>query len=361
MRILHVEAGRHSYGGARQVGWLIDGLAACGVDNLLVCMPAHALAGRDNARVFEWPIGGDLDFSLRRRLETLIAGEQPDVVHVHSRRGADSFGGRAARTAGIPAVLTRRVQSREPRVWLRWKCRPYAAIVAISSAVRDELLAGGIGADRIRLIPSAVDTGSFCPDPAARARLIDAFSLPTDARIAGTVAQLISRKGLELLPPLTARLLRDDPQFRLVLFGQGPERAGLEREVSRLGLAGRLLFAGFRDDWPELAPGLDLLLHPAHREGLGVAVLEAMSAGVPVVASAVGGIVDLIDDRLDGRLVAPGDAAAWHAAVSELLDRAELRQLLGEAGRRKVQSRFTIDRMADSYLRLYRELVAGVD
>jgi glycosyltransferase involved in cell wall biosynthesis len=276
---------------------------------------------------------------------------------VHSRRGADSFGGRAARSAGVPAVLTRRVQSAEPGFWFRWKSAPYASIVAISTAVRDELTAWGIADDRLALIPSAVDTALYRPDADARGRLIARYVLPADALIGGAAAQLIARKGLDVLLPLTVRLIATEPKFRLLLFGQGPAKRKLEREIGRFGLGGHVTLCGFEPDLPALVPGLDLFLHPARREGLGVAILEAMSAGVPVVASAVGGIVDLIEDGVDGRLVKQDAFDEWYVVARDLLADANRREALARTARDKVESRFTIERMTDTYLTLYRAVL----
>jgi glycosyltransferase involved in cell wall biosynthesis len=357
VKILHVETGRHLYGGARQAGYLIDGLAARGIENLLVCPAGHPLTKCRATKVFEWRLGGDLDVSLCRRLARLATQLRPDIVHAHSRRGADSFAGRAAQRAGVASVLTRRVQSAEPGLLLRWKIRPYRAVVAISRAVHTELAGLGIPARRLRLIPSAVDTALFRPDADARARLVSRYSLPPDALIGGAVAQLIRRKGIDRLLRLVARLSATEPRFRLLLFGRGPERNRLEREMLRLGLDHRVIFCGFEPDLATLLPGLDLFVHPALREGLGVAVLEAMSAGVPVVASAVGGIPDLIEDGLDGRLIGPDAEDDWYETVRQLLADPARRAELAITARRKVESRFTIDRMTESYLTLYREVL----
>ncbi|MGD8339234.1 MAG: glycosyltransferase family 4 protein [Gammaproteobacteria bacterium] len=357
MKILHLEAGRHLYGGARQVGNLINGLADEGVDNLLVCMAGHELVDRVRAEVAELRLGGDVDLSLSRRLQRLAREARPDVIHVHSRRGADTFGGRAARSAGIPSILTRRVQSAEPAAWLRFKCRPYSRTVAISSAVRAELERAGIDRDRLRLIPSAVDVNRLQPEPEARAGVIRRYGLPDDALIAVSAAQLIRRKALDFLLPLAARLVASQPRFRLLLFGQGPQRARLESQAVRLGLEGRVLFCGFDPEWSQLLPGFDLLLHPARREGLGAVVLEAMSAGLPVVASAVGGIVDVIEDGVDGCLVAPDAGNDWYRVVHDLLENPDRRARLGVEARRTVESRFTIEGMTESYLELYEEVI----
>jgi glycosyltransferase involved in cell wall biosynthesis len=357
LKVLHIEAGRHLYGGARQVGYLIGGLKARGVENLLVCRPDHVLTGlAPIATILPTRLRGDLDVTLTSRLGRLMREHAPDLVHVHSRRGADGAGGRAARAAGRPAVLTRRVESTEPAWWLRRKCAPYAAVVAISSAVAAELEGAGVAREKIRRIASAVDTRLFAADPGARARLLQRFGLPDDALLAGCAAQLIPRKAQDFLLPLAARLVAAEPRFKLLFFGQGRTRQALERRAASLGLGDSVRFAGFLPEWPLLLPGLDLLLHPARREGLGSAILEAMSAGVPVVAAAAGGIVDVIEDGRDGCLLPPDDGEAWHAMVLGLLGDPARRKALAAAGRRKVEKEFTIDLMTERYLELYRDV-----
>lgn len=362
MKLVHIEAGRHLYGGARQAAYLIRALAARGLDNVVVCTQGSAigrsLRGLPRVEIVEWPLHGDLDLALPGRLRRLLQASRPDLVHVHSRRGADSFGGRAARAAGVPAVLTRRVESAEPGFWLGIKLRPYTAVVAISQAVRDELaVRAGIDRSAIRLIPSAVDGELFRPDAAARARLLERFDLPEGAFILATAAQLIARKGQDFVLDIAAHLQSRRPEFRWLLFGRGPGRARLERRARRLGLGDTLRFCGFVTDWCQVLPGLDLLLHPARREGLGSVVLEAMSAGVPVLASAVGGLVDVVETGADGRLLPPDDTQAWTAAIVELADDTRQRRRLGEAARRKAGTVYTIARMTDRYLELYRDVV----
>jgi glycosyltransferase involved in cell wall biosynthesis len=357
LKVLHIEAGRHLYGGARQVGYLISGLKARRVENALVCRPGHPLTGLEPvATILPTQLRGDVDIGLASRLERLIRENAPDLVHVHSRRGADAAGGRAARAAGRPAVLTRRVESAEPAWWLRRKCAPYAAVVAISTAVAAEIEGAGVPRDRIHCIPSAVDTQLFAPDPGARARLLARFTLPDDSLVAGCAAQLIPRKAQDFLLPLAARLVAVEPCFRLLFFGEGRTRQALERRAVALGLGDTVRFAGFLPEWPWLLPGLDLLLHPARREGLGSVLLEAMSAGVPVVAAAAGGIVDVIDDGEDGRLLPPDHGDDWHRTVLDLLRDPGRRAALAAAARRKVATDFTIDRMTERYLALYGDV-----
>ncbi|HEX5421633.1 MAG TPA: glycosyltransferase family 4 protein [Gammaproteobacteria bacterium] len=358
MKIVHLEAGRHLYGGAQQVCYLIDELARGGIENVLVCPPGAAFTRRAAAaEVVEVPIAGDLDLGLVRRLRRLFVSLKPDLVHVHSRRGADLYGGLAARSRW-PAVLTRRVDSAEWQRWARFKYGRYAALVAISRIVESRLLDAGLPRERVHRVPSGIDTERFRPDPAARARLLDAFSLPPDAFVVGVIAQLIPRKGHERLLGRIPVLVAKHPRLVVLGFGRGPLAGRLAKQVSANSLQRHVKLAGFRDDLASLLPGLDAVLHPARGEGMGVAVLEALSAGVPVVASRVGGIVDVIEHGVHGLLVEPGDQRGWVGAVEQLLADPDARRRYGAAGRRRVQEQFSASRMAAGNLRIY-EAVLG--
>ena len=358
MRIAHLEAGRHLYGGAAQVRYLVDGLTARGVDNLLLCPAGSELArGAPAATVRALPMRGDLDLTLPLRLVRALARFRPDVVHVHSRRGADIYGGLAAALAGVPAVLTRRVDAAEPNWLARWKYKPYAAIVALSRAIEAQLAAAGVDTARVVRIPSAVDTARYRPDAAARARLLAAFALPNDAIVVGVVAQLIERKGHDTLLASLAELIRVEPTLRVLLFGRGPLGPKLRAQIAACGLGGHVTLAGFRADLPELLPGLDVLAHAAVREGLGSALLEAASAGVPVVAYAAGGVPDAVVDGMTGLLVPVGDAAALRAALARLLAGRVERARLGAAARAHAERHFGIDGLVDAHFTLYARVL----
>jgi len=276
---------------------------------------------------------------------------------VHSRRGADLYGGVAAALAGIPAVLTRRVDAPEPPLLARLKYRPYRVIVALSRAIERQLAAAGVPAERIVPIPSGVDTQRYRPDAAARERLRAAFALPTDALVVGVIAQLIERKRHSWFFSLLPELVREWPQLRVVCFGRGPLERRLRAELDERGLARNVVLAGFRADLPALVPGLDALVHPAAREGLGLALLEAASAGVPVVACAVGGVPDVVVDGETGLLVARDAAAALGRALRELLAAPDVRSRLGVAARRHVERRFDAQRLVAAHHSLYRRVL----
>jgi glycosyltransferase involved in cell wall biosynthesis len=359
MRIVHIEAGRHLYGGAAQVRHLVDGLAAARVDNVLVCPPGSALAAAPPAgQLVELPMGGELDLRLVPRLTRVLRDVAPDIVHVHSRRGADLYGGMAAALAGVPAVLTRRVDAREP-AWLgRLKYRPYRVVIALSRAIEAQLRAAGVDDSRIARIPSAVDSQRFRPDVAARARLLTAFALPADALVIGVVAQLIERKRHAWLVGLLPELVRRQPNIRVLCFGAARSKLHCARRSPRVVWRASVLLVGYRSDLPEIVPGLDVLAHPAAREGLGVALLEAASAGVPVVACAAGGVPDVVEDGRTGMLVAVGDAAGFARALESLLAAPAQRRQLGVAARARVERHFGVAGLVDAHRSLYDRLLA---
>jgi glycosyltransferase involved in cell wall biosynthesis len=362
MRVVHIESGLHLYGGAQQVRYLLGGLASEGIDNVLICPRGSAIAdavgGIDGAaEVIDIPMRGDLDIALPGRLRALIESRRPSLVHVHSRRGADKFGGWNARWAGVPAVLTRRVESAEFRALALLKYQPYAAIIAISRAIETELKDNmGLSERRIHYVASGVDTQQFAPSERA-GRLEELLGLPADALTIGIVAQLIPRKGHARLFRLLPRLLDAYSRVRVVCFGQGPFRDELDTLLRDLGIQERVHFAGFRADMSRLLPEIDILAHPAEREGLGVAVLEALSCEVAVVASAVGGLTDVIEHDVTGLTVAADDDAGWEEALTRLLSDGALRSRLGSAGRKRVAAEFSVQQMTQGNLLVYREVM----
>ena len=163
MKILHVEAGKHLYGGARQVLYIVEGLAARGVTNLLACPAGSEMARQQPAgtRVVAMKMGGDGDIGMVTRLASLIRAEKPDLVHLHSRRGADTWGGLAARLAGVPCVLSRRVDNPESRLAVAIKYRLYDHVITISEGIRQVLLGEGLAPGKVSCVRSAVDATPY--------------------------------------------------------------------------------------------------------------------------------------------------------------------------------------------------------
>lgn len=360
MKILHIEGGRNLYGGALQVLYLLEGLQARGIESHLACRADSELAqaAAPFAEVHGMDMAGDLDVRLIPKLYRLIRALQPDLVHIHSRIGADIMGGIAARLAGLPIVHSRRQDNPESRLAVAVKYRLFDRVVAISEGIGKVLLSEGLPPGKLRCVRSAVDARPF-QQPRDEAWLRAEFNLPEGCLVMGIVAQLIPRKGHRFLLQAMPELRRQFPQLHLLIFGKGAAEADIRAEIQALDLQSCVQLAGFRDDLPRILPCLDLLVHPALMEGLGVSLLQAASAGVPIVAARAGGIPEAVREGLNGFLVPPGDVEALGQAVARILGDADLARRLGDAGRELVAREFSVGSMVEGNLRIYRELLAA--
>ena len=359
LRVVHVETGRHLYGGAQQVVYIAAGLQQRGIDSILVCPPRSEIAAAARAvgvAVVELDCAGDLDLGFAWRLRQRLAELQPDIVHCHSRRGADFLGGQAAAMLKIPAIVSRRVDNRERRLVSMLRYRNFRRVIAISAAIAAVLLEAGLSSDKLSVIRSAVDVDKFA-DAADRRRLWDEFEIAEDQIAVACAAQLIERKGQRYLLQAVARLAADFPALRVVLFGQGPDEDALRSQCTDMQLDGIVRFAGFRDDLDDYLGAFDLLAHPATMEGLGVIVLKAQAAGVPAIASSAGGLPEVIVDGETGLLVPPADVDALTAALSKLLDDSALRARYAEAARAHAAASFTLDAMIDAHVDVYNAVL----
>jgi glycosyltransferase involved in cell wall biosynthesis len=359
LKVLHIETGMQLYGGALQVTLLVRGLAERGVDSLLLCPLGSAVSAEgypERVSVFAMPMRGDLDLPFIWRVKRMVRRFHPDVIHLHSRRGADWLGGIGARLSGVPVVLTRRVTSREPHWLVPLKYRLFDRVITISRAIRDGLVGAGVPESDIRVVHSAVPR----PDPVVqwpRERLLSEFGLPADALILGMAGQFIPRKGHDVLLKALPKILEHFPRARILLFGKGALEEDVRRRAQAAGLSDAVRFTGFRDDLTQFLGCLDVLVHPAFDEGLGIILLQACAAAVPVVATPVGGIPEIIRDRVNGLVVPPGDPGAMAAAVTQLLQARDLRIRLGRAGREIAEQEFSVDRMVEGNLSVYREVL----
>lgn len=359
MKVLHVESGRHLYGGARQVVHIMEGLSSRGVRNLLACPAGAHIAepARAHGQVFEIPMKGDLDAGLSLRLRRLIKEQAPDIVHVHSRRGADVWGGVAANLARVPAVVSRRVDNPEPRWLAGAKYALYDHVIAISDGIRKVLLDTGLAAGQVSCVRSAVDPTPYLVDydkASFRAKL----GFAPDTPVIGMVAQLIRRKGHRHLLQALGSVLRHHPATQVLIYGRGPLEAELGQSIRDRGLAANVRLMGFVDNLPAVLGCLDLLVHPADMEGLGVSLLQTAAARVPIVACRAGGVPEAVRDGFNGLLVAPGDVEALAGAIERLIGDACLRERLGRNGRNLMLREFSVDAMCDGNLAVYRKLLA---
>ena len=361
MKILHVETGRHFLGGPQQVVYLINALRERGHDNTLVCPPESGIDGVARLaaiRVQNLFCAGDLDLPFAYRLSQFLREHAPDIVHCHSRRGADLLGGLAASFADIPAVVSRRVDNTEMRLMATLRYRPFKKIIAISDAIAKVLREHDVEDERIAVIRSAVDADAFAREPDHEAFRKE-FGIDNDVFTIAAAGQLIPRKGHRYLLQAVADLLHRHPPFRLVIFGDGYLNSQLRAQAASLGLGDAVQFAGFRDDLDGFIGCFDLLVHPALTEGLGVAALKAAAAGVPVVGFDAGGLSEAVVHGETGLLVPAEDVDALRRAVTTLMEDDQMRQRMSAAGRERMQNEFSIATMADKHVALYAAVLNG--
>jgi len=360
LHIAHITGESGFSGGESQLFLLIEGLRARGHTNLLVCPPgsdAEREARRRGFAAESIAMRNDLSLGAARQVAALLRRHAPAIVHCHTGR-ANWVGGIGARWARVPALSTRRMDRRVKRgLRTRWLYRRLLRrVAAISPAVERRLLDARVEPERIRVIWSAVDPEALRPS-APREVLRAQLGAAPETPCLLVAANLVRRKGVDVLLAAVAALA---PGSRCVLWvaGDGAERAALEAAAARLGIAERVRFLGRRGDVPDLLEACDVFVLPSRQEGLGVAALEAMARGRPVVASAVGGLAEIVIPEQTGLLVPPGDAAVLAAALERLLADPGLARRLGAAGAARVAERFLAEQMVSAYEALYREILA---
>jgi glycosyltransferase involved in cell wall biosynthesis len=294
-----------------------------------------------------------------REIASLLRSLQADVVCTSGYK-PDLAGWRAARSVGVPVVgiahgwtgATWKVRFNE---WLdAMAMRFMDAVVCVSEAMAVKAAKAGVPGRKLVVIRNALDASAYDePCPTARANVEALFGDDKPRLIVGAVGRLSPEKGFDVL--IRAASLVKSPDVGFVLFGDGPLRAELERQAAPLG--GRFRFAGFRNDLERFLPGLDLAASSSHTEGLPVAVLEAQAAGLPVVATAVGGTPEVIVAGDNGLLVPPGSPESLASALDALLADEPRRREMGRRAWQRVRDEFTFAAQAAQYRKLFAGLL----
>jgi len=247
-----------------------------------------------------------------------------------------------------------------------WVCRLAHHVLANAEAVRSRLIEDGHDGRGISVIHNGIALDHFRPGSASD-RVREELGIPVGAPVVAVLARLSGVKGIEYFLEAVALLAPRFPEARFLIVGDSaavdpegrPYRVGLEALSARLGLSGRVVFAGFRADIPELLSLVTVSVLPSLSEGLSNTVLESMAAGVPVVATAVGGNPEMVREGVTGFLVPPRDPGSLAAGIERILRDPAMARRLGSAGRQSVTERFSLDSMAQKTASLYRALLRG--
>lgn len=307
------------------------------------------------------------DVGLLFRLLREIRSLKPDIVHTHLIH-ADFYGILAARLSGVPLVLTSRhnddaFRYRTPvKLANRLLWRLVNAGIAISDSIaRFSIKVEGAPTPVMHRIYYGLDAHRPPHNhDSARNALMQELRLPAHTIIVGMVCRLVEQKGVRYGLDAFAQIAADFPHAHLLVVGEGPLKAELQAAVTRPGLVSKVHFLGWRADVPILLAGLDVLLAPSLWEGFGLVMLEAMAQQIPVIASGVSAIPEVINDQETGLLVAPRDVPELAAALSQLLADAPLRRHMGLLGRDRMERHFSAARMVDETVSLYHTLRDGL-
>ena len=290
------------------------------------------------------------------KIAGIVRAEGVDIIHAHTRV-SQVAAAIASKITGVPYITTCHgyFRKRARGMLDTWGKR----VIAISAAVREHLMDDlGVGASRISLIYSGVDPDRFSRNYSFNeiAAIKKATGLD-DGPVIGNIGRLSSVKGQKFLVAAMRDVIAKRPDAQCFILGNGGEREALKALAESLDIEDAVKFVDSCADTYKYLSIMDVFVFPSIKEGLGMALLEALAAGKASVASRIGGIEDIITDGVNGILVEVADPFGIAKAILRLLDDEELRRKMGEEGRVTVRSGFTLDSMAEKVLGLYEEVV----
>ena len=363
MRVLHIDTGSGWRGGQQQVFWLAQGLRERGLEQRLLARAGAPLAERIRREGLEVVELAPTLVSLRNLRLLRRQADECDLLHAHDAHG-HTLAWLACQSGTRRA--TRLVVSRRVAFPVGFFGRPkYAAAdayLAVSESARQQLLKAGVPASKVRVVHDGIPPPVCLPDAKRRAELRRHYGAEEPAFLIGTLTSLAPEKMLHQELDLLAAL-PSSVHFWLgraaAETGAQSAEAALWQHAKQAGLEQRFRIFPLGDDLDEFLPCLDLFVYLSRSEGLGSAILRAMAYGLPVMASRVGGIPEIVRHQQTGLLVDHDSSNELSAGVRLLVDSSELRQRLGAAGREFVMAHATSDIMAARTAALYTELLSG--
>ena len=357
---IHVDTAKTWRGGQRQVLLTVLGLRERGYRTVLVAHPEGELASRasEGHDLIRLAPRAEVDLHAGWKLSRIVKDLRPDVVHAHDPHGvalaslALSFltNGKCPRL-----VASRRVAFHlKGHAFSRWKYHQVDRFIAASNAIHHMLVGDGIDPARVVTVYEGIDVHRVQAEPAANIHA--EFWLPTQAPVVGAVAALTQEKGHKYLIDAAALVVRDVPDARFVILGEGDLRPALERQIKELHLDKHVVLPGFRADILSFIKSFDLFVMSSLFEGLGTSLLDAMALSKATVASDTGGIPEVVAHGETGLLVPPRDARALASAIATLLKDHERRDGMGRAGLKRVQRLFSAEQMVNKTVDVYRNM-----
>ena len=358
---LHIDTAQTWRGGQSQVRYTVLGLRALGHRAALVADPSGALFQRMSEGLDLVPLStrGEIDLAAAWRLSRVLKQLRPEILHAHDPSGVAMAATALSIASPRPRpalVASRRIEFPIARnSFSTWKYSQVDRFLAISRAVRDRLIADRIPASKIEIVHEGVDVERLVSLP--HGNLHAALFLPTHSPIVATIGALVAQKDHHTLVEAAAIVVKQVSDVRFVILGEGDLRPHLEKQIKHLHLERHVFLAGFRADVLELLKDADVFALSSTHEGMCTSLLDAMAAEKPAVATAVGGVPEVVDDLNTGFLVPPREPAALAARIVQLLKDQALSRRMGRAGLERVQRLFTVERMVQETAAAYRQLV----
>jgi glycosyltransferase involved in cell wall biosynthesis len=357
---LHIDSARTWRGGQNQVLLTVMGMRALGHRSTLVAHPAGELRQRAKEGLDLIPLAPatEMDLSAAWRLSRVVKQLKPDVIHAHDPHAVAMAAlalSMSTQLAKPPLVASRRVDFRmKGNALSRWKYRQVDCFVCASDAIRQMVIADGVPASHAVTIHEGIDLARVAAAPPAD--LHAELWLPHHAPIVGNVAALVHHKGQRHLIDAAAIVVRRIPDARFVIAGEGELRPQLERQIKEHRLEKHVFLVGFRPDVLSVHKAFDVFVMSSVTEGLGTSLLDAMACARPIVATAAGGMPEVVADGETGLLVPPRDDQALADAIVRLLEDEGRRRVMGRAGERLVREHFSSERMVQDTLKLYQRV-----
>ena len=358
---LHIDTARTWRGGQNQVLVTVMGMRAAGHRAMLVAHADGELRRRAEEGLDFLPLAPrtEMDLSAAWRLSRAIKQLRPDIIHAHDPHGV-AMAALALSMSTQPKraklVAARRVDFRlKGNALSRWKYDQVDRFICASEAIRKILLADGVAPARAVTVHEGIDLGHVAAAP--RLAIHEEFWLPHGSPIVGNVAALVPHKGQRHLVEAAALVVREVPDARFVIAGEGELRPTLEHLIKHLNLEKHVILAGFRPDVLSMHKAFDIFVMSSITEGLGTSLLDAMACGRPIVATTAGGMPEVVQDGKTGILVPPRDDRALADGIIRLLKDPALRERMGTAGLALAEARFSAERMVADTLRVYQGVV----
>jgi glycosyltransferase involved in cell wall biosynthesis len=337
--------------------YTVLGLRVAGHRAVLVAHPEGELLRRMSEGMDLIPLAprNEVDLAAAWRLSRVLKKLQPQIVHAHDPHAVSMAA--TALSIAAPDPRPRLFASRRIEFHIglnsfsRWKYSQVDCFLAISGAVRDRLVADGIPAAKVRVVHEGVDVERLVHMPTGNVHA--ALYLPTRAPVVGNIGALVAQKAQHHLIDAAALVVKQVPDVRFVIFGEGELRQALEDQIKHRHLERHVFLAGFRPDVLELVKDFDVFALSSIQEGMCTSLIDAMAASKPAVATAVGGVPEVLVDGETGFLVPPRDHNALAEKIVRLLKDSALRQTMGAAALARARRYFTVERMvqetADAY------------